>query len=289
MQYQRLLKAAAFALLAFVVLVPYREVRAQSTPPPSPSPDKWRVTLTPYVWLPTANGSLHFTRADIRSATLPPTVPLQIPNGADFRLGPNSYLSHLNAAAMFAIEARRGNGGFFGDLIYTNLSSATSSVASLTGPGGNVVIPLNISSSARTTSTIATIGLQGGLPEINGFLGLRYLNLKVSAGWSLTGPLGLLNPNGTAERTDVQTVPIVGIKGRIPLGQHFFIPYYGDYGANGAVNSWQYIGGFAYGYHSGAAIIAWRQLAYGAANGNPNELIQLLQLGGPAVGWSFYL
>lgn len=288
MQYLRYLKAAAFVWVAIALFAP-SGLHAQPTPAPSPTPDKWRVNITPYLWAPTINGSLHFSRADIRNATKNPPAPLELPDGAAIRLGPNNYLSKLNSALMFSIEARRGNGGFFGDVIYMNLSNTGASVASLSGPRGEIVIPVNVSTSARITETLATVGLEGGTPGFNGLVGLRYSSATANAGWSLTGPLGLFDRNGTASKNDVQTVPILGVKGRLSLSSHFFVPYYGDWGSNGAENTWQYFGGIAYGYHSGAAILAWRQLAYGADPSNPNGLVQLLQLGGPLIGWTFYL
>ena len=280
--------------LAVYLFATLAHAAAQTAPAPSPTPGGWQFRITPYVWLPTINASFHFEHGDIRPGVLPSAAPI-IPNGADVRIGPSSYLTHLNSALMFTADARRGNGGFFTDLIYLNLSTGSASVTNLQGPGGIVVVPINVSTTARLSSTLWTAAVSGtpfttsGPSPLDGFVGFRYFNLSAHAGWNLSGPLGILNPNGNADKNDTQFTPIIGIRGRIPLGEHWFVPYYGDAGANGQVTTWQGVLGIAYGYHSGAALLVWRQLSYFQQNGNPTALIQNMHLGGPAIGWTFNL
>lgn len=292
----RLFKPFFLGCLAFAAFATCGQVRAQSTPAPSPTPssapDRWQARITPYVWLPTINANLRFSQADTRRPSGAP--PLVIPSGANVQVGPNNYLSNLNSAFMFTADVRKGNGGVFTDLLYLNISSDKAFVASLNAPDGSIVIPANVSTSAHMRSTLWTLALTGSpfgtsaSPPLEGFVGFRYFSIKASADWSLAGQLGALNPTGGAEKTETQFVPIAGIKGRLGLGPHWFVPYYADYGTNSALETWQGVLGVGYGYHSGAALLVWRQLSYFQQN-QPNELIQNLHLGGPAVGWTFNL
>lgn len=265
------------------------QARAQSTPSPAPSatPNPWQFRVTPYVWLPAINASLRFESSDI---SVPAGVP---PAGAFVTVGPNDYLKNLNSAFMFTADARKGNGGFFTDFIYLNMSSAKNSVAQIVSPDGNVVTPVNVSTNAHVRSTVWTLALSASPfstsnpPPLEGFVGFRYLSTSASADWTLTGSIGQIPPVGSANTSVTEVLPIAGFKGRLGLGPHWFVPYYTDYGANGDLNTWQGLLGVAYAYHSGAAILAWRQLNYNA-NGQPS-LIQYMHLGGPAVGWTFNL
>jgi hypothetical protein len=277
---------AGFVLVAVATCV---QAQAQSEPAPSPSPSPWQWRVTPYVWLPTINSSFHFEAPDLnRPSGLPPP---SIPTGANVNVGPNKYLSKLNSALAFSAEAHSGNGGVFADFMYLNISSQNATVASLTGPRGMVVLPINVSTSSHVSVTMAELALTGNpfstrTSPVEGLVGLRYASIRAGADWSLSGPLGFLNPTGSANKTETQLMPVVGVKGRLGLGPHWFVPLYADYGANSALTSWQGILGLGYGYRTGAVLLGWRQLSYFEAN-QPTELVQNLHLGGPDLGWTF--
>ncbi len=114
------------------------------------------------------------------------------------------------------------------------------------------------------------------------------MNVSLSAGWTLTGPLGLFPRTGSASESKSDLAGIVGLRGRMGLGSSWYVPLYGDYGGSGDLTTYQWAAGIAHSYHSGAQILVWRQLAYIGNTGN-QTLIQTLHLGGPAFAWSFYL
>ncbi len=103
----------------------------QATAPPSPTPPpteqsnvlgneydgKWHTDVTPYIWVPTLNGTFHLTN------TSKPPPGFQIEKIVDFSAGPNKYLSKLNSALMFTAEFRKGDSAFFTDFMYLNLTS----------------------------------------------------------------------------------------------------------------------------------------------------------------------
>jgi hypothetical protein len=265
----------------------------QASPSPAPSPmasrdpdDRWHFRVTPYLWLPTINAQFHFLTPSVPPGSL-------VERAADVRVGPNSYLSHLNSAIEVNVAAEKGGSELFGDLIYVNVGNASASVVSLSGPLGIITVPINVSTSVRTTSTIATGGFGKEVWNVAGssatvFLGLRYVNQTASATWSLTGPLGMFSPTGSATGSKSDLEPLIGAHGRIGLGSHWFIPLYGDYGGSAAITTYQWYGGIAHEYSAGAQILVWREMAF-FANNDPTGLLQNLHLGGPAFAWSFYL
>lgn len=289
--FQRVVIAAVVLFGTFGIAS--RASAQQATPAPSPSPmasqdpdDKWHFRVTPYLWLPTLNAQFHFT-----SVSLPPGALIE--HSADIRIGPNSYLSHINSAAEINVGAVKGDSELFADLIYLNVGNASASVVNLSGPGGIINLPLNVSTSIRLTTTIATGGIgkefwheadsQGTV-----FLGVRYVNQTASAAWSLTGPLGMFSPTGSATGSKSDAQPLVGAHGRIGLGSHWFIPVYGDLGGSASITTYQWYGGIAHEYSGGAQILLWREMAFFSSD-DPTGFLQNLHLGGPAFAWSFYL
>jgi hypothetical protein len=289
--FSRVLLAAAVLLSAFGVSS--RASAQQATPSPAPSPmasqdpdDRWHFRITPYFWLPTINAQFHFTSVSVPAGAL-------IPLSADVRVGPNSYLSHINSAIEVNVAAEKGGSELFGDLVYVNVGNAAASVINLSGPLGNINLPINVSTSLRTTSTIATGGFgkeawRDAYSQAWVFLGLRYVNQTATATWTLTGPLGLFSPTGSGTGSKSDLEPLIGAHGRIGLGSHWFIPLYGDYGGSAAITTYQWYGGIAHEYSGGAQMLIWRDMAF-FSNNDTTSLLQNLHLGGPAFAWSFYL
>lgn len=274
------------------VLVLFGATRAlaqEASPQPSPtaSPSGVHLRLTPYAWVPTINGNLQFHH---------PSLPLGSTAITDVgvNIGPNSYLSKINSAAELTAEVNDAHSTAFGDVIYINASNTAASVFSLSGPLGHISFPVNVSTSARITTTVATVALgsrvigSGSNDEGTVFAGLRYLNVTATAGWTLTGPLGRFPATGTASESKTDLAGIIGARGRLGLGSSWFVPLYADYGGSGDLTTYQWAAGIAHSYHSGAQILLWRQLAYIGNPGN-TTLVQTMHLGGPAFAWSFYL
>lgn len=283
----------AATVLFSVFGVTGRASAQQAAPSPAPSPvatqdpdDRWHFRITPYLWLPTINAQFHFT-----TVNLPPGS--MAVHSADVRVGPNSYLSHINSAIEVNVAAEKGGSELFGDLIYVNVGNAGASVVNLSGPLGHIDLPINVSTSVRLTTTIATGGFgqefwRAADSSATGFVGLRYINQTANATWNLTGPLGNFSPTGSGTGSKSDLEPIIGAHGRIGLGSHWFIPLYGDYGGSAAITTYQWFGGIAHEYHSGAQILIWREMAF-FSNNDTTGLLQNMHLGGPAFAWSFYL
>lgn len=277
----------AVAALTGITRVCAQEASPQPAPSATATPSGFQLRLTPYIWAPTVNGTFQFRHP------LAPSGSEQVIS-AGVQLGPNSYLSKLNSAVMFTVEADDPHSVVFGDFIYLNASNTGATVFDLRGPFDHISFPVNVSTSARLTTTLATIGIgprligNGSNSEGTGFVGLRYVDVSTSAGWTLTGPLGRFSPSGNASESENDLAGIIGGRGRLALGSSWYVPLYADYGGSGDLTTYQWVAGIAHSYHSGAQILAWRQIGYIGNTGN-KTLVQTLHLGGPTFAWTFYL
>jgi hypothetical protein len=258
--------------------------------------DRWHVDLTPYIWVPSVNGSLQYDRASIRSGLLPsvpviPAVgaPLGPPTSGtlNINVGPNSYLSKFNSGALFTVSARRGNGLLFSDFIYSNLSSTKNRIASFTGPFGNVNLQVSSGTGERVTGTIWTVGggyalAQSKIATAYLFGGWRNAGVNTRLDWQFAGPFGILDRTGHAERNVSLNAALVGLRGQVRLGGHWYIPYYVDIGTGPSNSTWQGVGGIAYGN----VALVFRNLQYNMPGDN---LIQSLRFGGVALAGTFRL
>jgi hypothetical protein len=288
--------ALPFAIALYCASSALAQTQSAPLPSPTPSPQpgafgeqydgKWHIGITPYIWAPTLNGTFHFTNAPAGR------LGFEIPSSVDVTTGPNKYLTHFNSAGMLNLQIRKNDSAIILDGIYLNFSNATTNVTTLRGPHGIVVIPITASASSRLSGGLWTVELSQNLARtdsasINVLFGGRALIANTTVDWSLRGPLGNFSPTGSVSQFANEFTPVLGLNGKIGLGPHFFIPYYGDYGANANLYTWQGLLGFGYGYHSGAVTLAWRQLIFDSTNSA--AIFQKLSFGGPALGWTFRL
>ncbi len=86
--------------------------------PPGDAGAQWQFAAGPYLWLPTASGTLRFS----------------LPGGdADASTGKYNYLENLRFTLMLEGEARKGDWSVFADAIYINFGQHESSVNSTSG------------------------------------------------------------------------------------------------------------------------------------------------------------
>jgi hypothetical protein len=252
--------AIILAGLAFTAL----PVAAESS-----ASDPWAFTVTPYLWLPTINGSLKYDR----------------PNLPEVETGPNDYLSNLDFALMISGEARKDRWSIFTDVIYLDFSGEKSRV----GPVGAIVdLGTQTSLSGGVWTLVggyaAVQNPQATLDVIGGF---RYLSLEASTDWTLSGPIGALpSAGGFSQKEDLWDA-IVGVRGRVKLGEnsHWSMPYYADAGAGSSALTWQAMVGVAYSWNWGDVGLVYRHLSYDMEG---DKLLQDVEFSGPALGAAFH-
>ena len=273
--------AIAGALIIPALLAP---ARASAQAPA----DKWNYSIMPYLWLPSMDGTLRYGAPAAGGAS--PTVSVD----ADTLLGA------LDMAFMITGEARKGRWLLATDLIYLDLGSDSSSVRSVDfNPGSG---PVNISNTAldegtqtKLKGTVWTLvggyaAVQGPRATLDVIGGFRYLDIKATTHWQLSatvnGPGGqIFGTSGSVTRSDGLWDAIVGVKGRVRLGEgSWFMPYYLDAGAGDSTLTWQGMLGIGHAFKWGDILLAYRYLSYEQSG---NELIENLSFGGFGLGVSF--
>jgi hypothetical protein len=273
--------ALAAALAGLALCLPH-DAAAQT-------PDNdWHFTLGLDGWAPTINGKLKYSlppgTGTGGGVTLPPEV----------EVGPNKYLKNLKAVVPVFAEARKGKFSFLADVIYLSLGGERSSVI-----GAGLTVPVDVKLNSSTSTSIkGTMGAlvagfavadsAGGRLDVIG--GVRYLGLRTTTNWQLsadiTGPGGgvvLAKTGSISQRVDLWD-GVAGVKGRVNLGEHWFLPYYADIGTGTSSLTYQLDGGVAYAWSWGNTGLMFRHLYYDQKD---DKLIQGLKFSGPELTLAF--
>lgn len=242
-----------------------------------PYDGNWRFTLTPYLWLPSLDGTLRF----------------DLPNGSpNVSASAGDILENLDFAFMATGDVRKGRWSAFTDFIYLDLSDDNAEVRSVTGPGGVVEIPVDIGTQSGVKGYLWTLAasytlLRGPAASLDFFAGFRDAQLKASLDWEFAGPLGLFPQSGSASNTTVIWNGLIGLKGKIRLSESgtWFIPYYADIGWGASSSTWQGLIGLGYAFGWGDLHLTYRHLHYDMDEG---RAIDELSLSGPTLGATFH-
>lgn len=228
-----------------------------------------QTNATLYVWLPSMGGDLKYNVGN-GSATV---------SGSDI-------LNALNMAFMGALEFRKGKWSLLTDVVYLDLGADKISSVGLPGGGAiNAGVDLDVSG--------WQLGVYGGYQlyatdkatlDILG--GVRYLTLDTDASLSITGPLPPSLPTANlSASTDVWDA-VVGFRGKLELGNDWYMPYHADVGAGDSELTWQAMVGVGYRAGWGDLLLFYRHLAWDEGD---DKLLQGLEFTGPgmAVRFSF--
>jgi hypothetical protein len=254
--------------------------------------DRWTFSVMPYLWLPSVDGKLNYGPPPSGGAS--PNVSIDASN----------LLDNLDFAFMINGEARKGRWLIGTDLIYLDFARTDSAVRSVDfnlGPG-----PINITTTELNAGTQSSLEamvwtLVGGYAAVQepwGTLdligGFRYFGAEAKTDWQVTatvtgtGPLGntaTFGRTGSVEKSEDIWTAIVGVKGRVKLGEsNWFVPYYGDIGGGSSAFTWQGAVGMGYAFRWGDVRLDYRYLYYDMGN---DKLFQELSFGGFALGLNF--
>jgi hypothetical protein len=239
--------------------------------------DAWQFAITPYLWLPTVDGTLRFS--------LPG-------GGADASTGPYNYLHNLKFVFMLQGEARKGDWSIFVDAVYLRFGRHESSVNTMNGLFG----PLNSERSFETSLRGTLIQMGGGRTvigtpggNVDAVLGVRYLGVKTTLDAAAMGSLSTgASPNRAVDVTQVQNIVdgFAGVRGRVSITSdgRWFLPFYLDAGAGSSKFTWQALTGVGYSMKWGDLSLTYRYLAF---YGSGDQLVQTLRFNGPSVNATF--
>ncbi len=224
----------------------------------------WQFEATGYGWLAGIDGTIGY-----------PGGP---GSGGDFSIDASDLLSNLEFLIMGGFEAKHDRLSFIADGIYMDISGSSTTTA--TGPGGSRV---SASAGLDVTTWIFSTGVGYDLVQskrgtLAAFGGVRYLNADVDATLTLQGV-----PASRSDSSDVID-GIVGLRGAINLGEHWYIPYHGDIGTGESDLTWQLFAGIGYRFDWGNIRLGYRYLSY---EQDDDKLLRELEISGPVLGVGF--
>lgn len=249
--------------------------------------EAWEFRLTPYVWLPTIDGTLKYN--------LPPGSG----GSPNISVGPTDWLDLLNVGALVAGSAKKGRFSVFSDLVYLSMTSKNDGTVDSVRDGGGL-IPIDASLVLNTRSDLdgmtwtLTAGYEigrNGSAGANIFAGVRYFGVDVSTRWDMTadittpgGSVVLPSQGSIGSDTDLWD-GIVGVRGELgTAGASWTFPYYLDVGAGDSNLTWNAMLGASRGFQWGDLLLVYRHLDY---DQDANSLLQDFSFSGPAIGARF--
>jgi opacity protein-like surface antigen len=227
--------------------------------------DEWLFDVTLYGWYSNIDGTVEY-----------PGGP---GSGRDFSIDASNIIGNLELVLMGGFEARRNRLSMIIDGIY--LDTSDSATTTVVGPSGTPVIA---SAGLDLTTWIVSTGV--GYDMVHGkrgtlalFGGVRYLNADVDATLTLQGV-----PATRSESNDIFD-GIVGLRGSVNLGEHWYIPYHTDVGTGESDLTWQLFAGIGYRFDWGNIRLGYRYLAY---EQDDDKLMRDLEISGPVLGVGFH-
>ena len=255
--------------------------------------DEWQFRVTPYLWLPSIEGSANYE--------VPPAGGGGNPNVS---IGSTDWLELLNFAALVSGSASKGRYSIATDLVYLSLGSDNDGrVRSVDGNLGSGPIQIPVSANRNLSTETELHGLVWSLAggyqvnqtessSVSIFAGVRYFGTDVETNWNfsaaITTPLGeqVLSKQGRVQQDVDLWDGIIGIRGEFAIGEGNWSGLYSfDVGAGDSDLTWNAMAGVSRAYDSGDLIFVWRHLAYDEGS---DGVMEDFSFGGPAVAFRFH-
>ena len=241
--------------------------------------DAWTFQGILYGYFPTIGGK----------TTFPQSTP-----GSEVSVDADTILKNLQGVFMGSLEARRGRWSAFTDVLYMDVGSTVSgsrqfSVGGAQIPAGSAAnLDFNLKGWVWTLAgAYRALQAPGGTMDI--LVGARLLDAEQNLGFQVTGNVGPIPVPGRAGTVNASLSnwdAIVGVKGRVALGESgkWFVPYYADIGTGDSSLTWQAMAGIGYSFGWGDVAAVWRHIDYDMKSGNK---VESLSFDGPAIGAVF--
>lgn len=243
-----------------------------------------KITITPYLWLPTLNLTAHVPTLGGGTGTVTSSS------------SPWDYLPHLNLAGMVAGEARYDRLSLLTDFIYLNAQGTDSRLRSF--DQGPIHIPVNASATMRIESAIWTLAgaytvAEGNWGNVDLLAGFRFLYINETTNFGLLAAVP--RPDGTIALGRTGSLPasrdiwngIGGMRARIYLadadwfgGGRVYVPFYFDIGGGGSNLTFQVFSGVGYQIGRLSLSIGYRHLNF---NQGSSDKVEKLSMGGPIL------
>jgi hypothetical protein len=220
--------------------------------------DGWRVSLTPYLWLPGPSGDLGSASSD---------VVIDFPDA----------IGHLSGAFLGKAEIQYDRWGLFGDALYLKVSRTReldfNRLPTLTSE-------VEVSTTGATVAGFYRVH-DGDRLDVDLLAGGRYTSVKLDV--ALSGPEQGANRESSKSWVD----PIVGARATQRFGEKSSVTGYADFGGFGVNSSsvWQVYG--AYNYQWNRHLIGSVGYRHYAVSFDKNGFSYDVGLGGPLVGLTY--
>jgi hypothetical protein len=268
--------ARASVMLALFAGWPAASPHAQTVPSALPG---WQFSITPYLWAPTLDGTLQYSRPGGGAGS------------ADARVSSINLLESLDGAAMIAAEARYDRFSVFTDFIYLSLGKSASEIRSVNFQGSRTAVSagLNAGTESSLDGSLWTLAgaytlAHGNWGHLDASAGFRLFSLSaktdVRLAAAVAAPAGgtAFERTGRLDRSTDLFDGVVGLRGRIVLGSGFHLPYGFDIGAGTSRLTWQASGGIGYQTGWAGVTLGYRHLYYDQGG---SKLVQDFTFSGP--------
>jgi len=251
------------ALAAAAVLTAATASASASTGPTA----DWQFAAMIYGWLPSVSGDLKFGPGD---------------SSGSVDVDASKILDALQMTFMGTFEARKGPWAGFTDVIYLDLAGDKSKSVSVPEGSTRTLFDADL----ELTGWVWTLGgaytvWRDRESHLDLLAGARLLALDTDLKLTGGGP-------GHRNRKLSDSIDlwdgILGVKGRVALNEHWFLPYYADVGTGDAELTWQAAAGVGYAFDWGDVSLMYRHLAYDQGG---DKLLQNIAFGGGMLGVTF--
>ncbi|SNX28719.1 hypothetical protein SAMN06295945_1064 [Polynucleobacter meluiroseus] len=190
----------------------------------------------------------------------------------------NQNMSSTNSAAMFTLEAHKGNWGVMGDLVYWQLAGSGGATYYSPAPGNSSLYGGYNGQLTQTMLTLAGTYTALSTPTIylDGLLGARYISstTTVTSNFILDS-FGNKTPSVTknASHSNQTTDPVIGLKGRARImDSSWFVPFYFDAGKGPGSNNgtWQSSVGIGDAFSWGDISLTYRAMGFHLKSNSAN-------------------
>lgn len=219
----------------------------------------WSFAATGYLWLPAVK-----TTADTAFGEV------------DSTLSASDAISDLEFGFMGAVAAQRDRWSLIGDLIYTDISTSTSTPRGFLFEKGPLDNELTIASGYAAyrvaESEQAAFDIAGGV---------RLFSVDVD------GKLqGAAVPTENFGGSETWVVPLIGARAMFYFADRWTATLSGDFGGTGSDDqTWQALGSLDYAFNENwSALLAYRYLSFDKSVGGSDTTIEMY---GPALGVTY--
>ena len=194
--------------------------------------------------------------------------------GQDIDVSFGDIVDNLDFGIMGSLEANRGPWSIFGDALYLSVSKDQGAAV---GPGIPASADVDVSGFVLTSGVGYDLVSDGDV-RLNGFGGLRFLDMDTTANISIAG--GLQRVNDKISNWDA----VVGLRGNVALDERWDLLYYADIGAGESDLTWQAALAVDYKFPNWSLSVGYRYLSWDLDN---SATLSDLSFSGPFLGAKF--